>query len=353
MPKKLINSNIIEDDFTHLLTSFRNWNFLKNTRFLITGSTGFIASYFVNFLNHISKENNLKIQIDCLVRSKVKAKQKFFDLTAKSNINVIKADINRPITLKQDYDFILHAASIASPKFFSSNPIETILPNSLGTMNLLKFAEKNKNLKRFIFFSTTGVNGFLDDSLRPVNENTYGPINHQEIQNSYLESKKFGETLCVSWHKQYKIPINIVRPAITYGPGIDLDDDRSYSYFIKCVVNNQNIKLTSDGKAIRNFCYIADFIRGLLYVIKKGKIGETYNICTEHETTIKDLTNLLCNKLVKHKKIKVMFSKEKFKRINFNKTTVSTKKLRDLGWVEHYNVETGFKRTIDYYEKTN
>ena len=111
-------------------------------------------------------------------------------------------------------------------------------------------------------------------------------LDPNKIENCYLESKRMGENLCIAWHHQKKIPIQIVRPAITYGPGVPLDDGRSYADFIKNILNNENIKLHSKGDAIRNFCYIADFISGFFFSFFHGNIGDTYNISSEREYSI-------------------------------------------------------------------
>jgi UDP-glucuronate decarboxylase len=353
MQKLLIDKNkIFTEDFNFIKKNHRAWGLLKNKKILLSGSTGFIASSIIKFLITISKKKKLNLQIDCLLRNKKKGNDIYnqFKLDKKNNLNLIKRNILNDIDLEGQYHYIIHTASLASPSFFTKNPIETILPNSLGVINMLKFAERNKKLKKFIFFSTTGVNGFVDDALRPISEETYGPINHQELENTYLESKRFGETACMSWFHQKKIPINIIRPAITYGPGININDERSYSYFVKSIINNKNIELSSDGSAIRNYCYIADFINGFFFVFFKGKNGETYNVCSKREISIKKLTDTLCNKLFKHKKLKILFTKENFKRINFNRTTVSTKKLENLGWKEGYTINEGFLRTVKSYE---
>ena len=353
MQKPLINkSTIFTEDCNFIEKNHRSWDILKNKKILLSGSTGFIASSIIKFLIIISKKKKLNLQIDCLVRNKKKASDIYnrFKLDKKINLNIIKKNILKDINLDGQYHYIIHTASLASPSFFTKKPIETILPNSLGLINMLKYAERNKHLKKFIFFSTTGVNGFVDDAIRPISEETYGPLNHQELENTYLESKRFGETACMSWFHQKKIPINIIRPAITYGPGININDERSYSYFVKSIIKNKNIELSSDGNAIRNYCYIADFINGFFFVFFKGKNGETYNVCSKREISIKKLANTLCNKLFKDKKLKIFFTKEKFKRINFNRTTVSTKKLENLGWKEIYTINEGFLRTIQSYK---
>ena len=340
---------ILKYDFNFILDTHLPWADLKNKKILITGANGFIASYLIRFLDAANIKLNLNISITGTVRNIDKAKKQFKDLDGKFlDLKVI--NILEPIKIDSHYDFIIHMASIATPKLFESNPIGVVLPNTLGTINLLEFAS-NENLERFIFFSTTGVNGFVDDNLRPISEDVYGGLDPNKIENCYLESKRMGENFCNAWSHQKNVPIQIVRPAITYGPGIQLDDGRAYADFIKNIINSENIMLHSKGDAIRNFCYVADFLTGLFYTIFHGNIGDTYNISSEKEYSILKLAEILTKDVFSEKSLSVDFdlNNNDFLRVNFNKTTVSTKKLRSLGWEEKFSIQEGMKRTVESY----
>ena len=215
---------------------------------------------------------------------------------------------------------------------------------------MLKFAERNK-LNKFIFFSTTAVSGHVDDKLRPISENFYGSFDPTAVESCYIESKRMAENICLSWFRQKKIPVQIIRPAHTYGPGVNFDDGRIYADFISSIVQNKNIILNSDGKSIRNFCYIADFIVGFFHVLFKGKTGEAYNVSNEDEHSIKYIANLLVNKIFKKKFLKVVYKKQKipYVRANFKRSTCSNKKVRLLGWKLKFSIEQGMYRTIESY----
>lgn len=343
-------SKILINDFLIVISEPLNWNLLKNKKILITGGTGFIASYFIKILFLINKKKKLNIRVDCLVRNKKKALKIFIDENYFHNFLKIRENsILKKIKLKTKYNYIFHAASPSSPKLFKS-PIEVLTPNIIGTIELLKFAENN-HLDKFIYFSTTAVSGHVDDKLRPISEDIYGSLDPTAVENCYLESKRMGENICVAWFKQKNIPIQIVRPAHTYGPGIKLSDGRVHADFISSVVKNKDIILHSNGNSIRNFCYIADFIIGLFYVLFKGKNGHAYNVSSEEEYTVKDIANLLVKKIFKQKKLKVIYKRQKnpYIRVNFKRSTCSTKKLRLLGWNLKFSIEQGMKRTIESY----
>ena len=187
---------ILKDDASTVMNEALNWKLLRNKKILITGGTGFIASYFIKILFFINQEKKLNLKVDCIVRNKKRALKIFNDKKYfKNYLSIKKCSILKKIELRPNYNYIFHTASIATPKFFSSSPIEVVLPNTLGTIKLLEFAELNK-LDKFIFFSTTGVNGHLDDKLRPIAENVYGSLDPTKIENCYLESKSWRYRFC-------------------------------------------------------------------------------------------------------------------------------------------------------------
>src|SRR5262249_8483052 len=97
----------------------------------------------------------------------------------------------------------------------------------------------------------------------------------------YDESKRFGETLCVNYHKVHSIPVKIVRPFNNYGPGMRITDRRVMADFFRDALENRNIVLFSDGRATRTFCYTTDAITGYLQVLLSGHHAEPFNIGME------------------------------------------------------------------------
>jgi UDP-glucuronate decarboxylase len=148
------------------------------------------------------------------------------------------------------------------------------------------------------------------------------------------------------------VPVKIVRPATTYGPGIKLDDGRSFADFISNIVNYQDIQIFSDGKALRNFCYLADATLGFFTVMLKGQTGEAYNVATDHEISIINLAKLLVEKVFPERNLKVVMKKDTSKdylRVNYSRTAVDITKVKALGWTLNFPVEEGFKRAVESY----
>lgn len=345
-------NKIILEDLQYITNQALEWEQFKNKTVLISGASGFLASYMIETLLYLNEIKQLNIKVIGLVRNIEAANLKYKHHKFNMNFLLIKQDVCKEFRLGYKVDYIFHMASNATPKLFTSDPVGTILPNVVGTINLLNLAKEN-NIKTFLYFSTSGVYGNIDRSI-PLLENDFGGLDPIDVSSCYLESKKMGENICVSYMQQFNITIKIVRPSINYGPGVDLNDGRSYADFINSIVNKKDIILTSDGQTYRNFCYVADTILGFFIVLLKGNNGEAYNVATEEEIKIIDLANLLTQKLYPELNLKVIIDKSftNYLRKEFTRTAMNIDKIKKLGWNTNYNVEEGFKRTIDSYKET-
>ena len=353
MQKKLTSMDkTILSDFDNIYNELGQISYFNDKVVFITGATGFLGGYLTKYFIYLNKYKNANIKILCLYRNKDRLLQKF---SGEEISEIVPIDQEDQIILAQfSINYVFYAASLASPKYFKDHPIEVIEPNVIGLINILNLLDKSQLIK-FIYFSTTGVAGFVDDQLRPNPEDIYGPLDCCDVSNCYLESKRMGEMICAAWISQRGYPISIVRPAITYGPGIELDDGRSYADFISNIVKNNDILIYSDGSAVRNFLYVSDLVTGLILIATKGVVGSAYNLASESEVSIKNLAIKLADHVFKSKNIKVIFARDtkNFTRINFTRTTVSVSKIKNLGWRETVKLEEGFKRTVNYYEILN
>ncbi|HEY9078875.1 NAD-dependent epimerase/dehydratase family protein [Magnetovibrio sp.] len=347
-----MRNRIIEDDLSYIVNADLPWQELTGKTVLISGAAGFLISYVVHLLLFLNEKNDANIKIIGLVRDAERAREKYASVPQTENLLFISQDVCDEISIDEKIDYIIHAASYATPKVFRDNPVGTILPNVIGTKNLLELAVKN-DVDGFLFFSTSGVYGHVADEDYPVPETCFGGLDPMELSSCYLESKRMGENMCVAWMHQYGVPIKIVRPAITYGPGLDLDGGRSFEDFIACIVRKQDITLYSDGRAIRNFCYIADATLGFFTVLLKGENGQAYNVATDHEISIKDLAQYLVDDVFPERNLKVIskFDTSKdYLRTQFSRTTVDISKIRALGWTLSFPIAPGFKKVVQSFE---
>ena len=269
-------NKIISEDLALILAENIALSEFNNLTILVTGANGFLASYLIKVFLAASAEFRLNIKIYAVVRSSVNAGW-LKDLKESDGLIFYDHDMSNP--LPADFpktDWIIHAASKASPKFYGADPIGTLKPKAIGTLNLLEHAVKNKAHK-FLLISSGEVYGEVSPS-KIIDETAFGAIDTMNIRSSYAESKRMGELLTTIWSKQYNICGLVVRPFHTYGPSLYLDDGRVFSDFVSNVVNNEPIILKSDGKAERPFCYISEAVLGILTILISGSSSQAYNL---------------------------------------------------------------------------
>ncbi|HDL8287349.1 TPA: NAD-dependent epimerase/dehydratase family protein, partial [Yersinia enterocolitica] len=330
-----MNRKIIDQDINSIINSCPELMELKNKKILITGANGFIPAYMVETISLLNEDYGLGIEVYALVRSETRAKNRFSHFLGKSWFNIIVQDVSDEIKIDASINYIIHAASQASPLYYKTDPVGTLLANTKGTYNILEFARKNINsIDSVLFFSSAEVYGNLSNDVQYVSENDFGPLNCCELRACYAESKRMGETMCISWESQYSIPCKIVRIFHTYGPGMDLNDGRVFADFVRSAVQGKNIEMKSDGSAIRAFCYLSDAINAIFKVLLCGETSTAYNIGNEScEVSIRSLAYSI-NELSTNKKSTVIISGKDDNYIpsTVNRIVPNTEKLRALGW---------------------
>lgn len=322
-------------------------NKLDGKKFLITGATGLIGSFLVDFLLYLNEKYNFSIKIYAMSRSEEKIKKRFSYFKDKyENIIFLEQDVANPINLEEMVDYIVSAASNADPIKYSLYPVETIITNILGTKNILDFARKNPKTK-VLFTSSMEVYGKIDNKYS-FSENDYGLINYNEIRSSYPEGKRVAEILCRSYFEEYGVKSIICRLGYIYGPTMINSDSKVIAQFIKNVMNGENIILKSKGEQKRSYCYVADAITGMLIALIKGKSGEVYNIANSNSIiSISDMANLFAymNNLKVEFKLPDQIERKGFS--NSQNSIINESKLKNLGWNPIYNMEKGIKNTLD------
>ncbi|MBI3891533.1 MAG: NAD-dependent epimerase/dehydratase family protein, partial [Candidatus Wallbacteria bacterium] len=244
---------------------------------MVTGANGFLPAYMVETLLYLNETHAAGIRVLALVRDTARAAARFAAYAGRDDLRFQTQDLGLPLPPALSADVIIHAASQASPKFYDPDPVGTLKPNVIGTANLLDLA-RDCSAGHFLFFSSGEVYGQPAEPAGLIGETARGYVDPTAVRSCYAESKRMAETMCVAWHHQFGVPVRIVRPFHTYGPGMRLDDGRVFADFVADIVQGRDILLQSDGSALRAFCYLADATVGFFTVLLKGKVAEAYNI---------------------------------------------------------------------------
>jgi dTDP-glucose 4,6-dehydratase/UDP-glucuronate decarboxylase len=261
---------------------------------LLTGAAGFLGTQFLNLFARLNDSGRLTRSCNVLAVDNFRRglPEGLRSLTPRGDIALQTVDIVATRDFPQA-DFIIHAASIASPTFYRQYPLETMDANVTGLRNLLDHAVQHRP-RSFLFFSSSEIYGDPDPANIPTAEHYRGFVSCTGPRACYDESKRFGETLCVTFHRLYGLPIKIVRPFNNYGPGLSIDDRRVLPDFFRDVLAGRDITLLSDGRATRTFCYVSDAISGYMLALLSAHDGEAFNIGSESpEISMETLAELV------------------------------------------------------------
>jgi len=274
-----------EKEISEILDNLGSISF-EDCTVLLTGGSGFLGSWISDVL---IEQNTRVFCVDNLSSGRKKNVSHHID---NDNFHFIQHDISTPLYLDEKFDYVFHLASRASPLEFEKYPIEILKANSLGTLNALGIAKKNR--ARVLFTSTSEVYG--NALVIPTPESYYGNVNPVGIRGCYDEAKRVGEAYCIAYLRQYGVDVRIARIFNTYGPRMRSDGyyGRVIPRFIHQALNNEPITIFGDGTQTRSFCYVTDQIEGLLRLAGIHNLsGEICNIGTTEEITINTLATLI------------------------------------------------------------
>jgi nucleoside-diphosphate-sugar epimerase len=294
--------DIVSNDLDSMCANLKEeFSMLGGGRLLITGGAGFLGHYFVQSALHwnktVGRDSPIRLVVyDSLVRGMPAWLRQVEEDNA---LMLVRHDIRNPLPEDMgSFDYIIHAASIASPTYYRRDPIGTMDANVNGLRMLLDYARAKQGtsipVKGFLFFSSSEIYGEPSPENIPTPESYRGLVSCTGPRACYDEAKRYGETLCVNFAQQYGLPITVARPFNNYGPGLKISDRRVIPDFARDILRGRDIIMLSDGSPRRTFCYSADAVTGYYKVLIRGHRGEAYNIGVETpEISIAELADRL------------------------------------------------------------
>ena len=316
------------------------------SKILVTGGLGFIGS---NFISEIISDENFIVNIDCETYSSVESSMLSF--VSNKNYKHYKININDynkvyEIIKKYSFDYIFHFAAESHVDNSISNSFLFAQTNVIGTLNLLEaYNNIKKKNKLFIHVSTDEVYGSIEEG--KFNEDSpYKP------GSPYSASKASSDHFVKSFYNTHNLPIIITNCCNNYGPY--QNKEKLIPTIINSLINKKEIPVYGNGKNIREWIYVKDHVNGLIYISRKGEIGESYCIGSSVEFTNIELVIKICqiyDKLNNSNGSDNLISFVNDRKGHDFRYALNSKKINKLGWNCKMTFEKSIIKTITWYLK--
>jgi UDP-glucose 4-epimerase len=312
---------------------------LSNKRILITGGAGFIGSTLIGLL---VADNDIVVY-DNFRRNALAGRP----YENHKRLQLVHGDILDSSKLQKAMagaHLVVHCAAVAGIDTVIKRPTETMRINMLGTANVLEAAREIAGIERVINFSTSEVFGRSAFRADEANLTEIGAVG--EARWTYAVSKLAAEHLANAYYQEFGLPVVTLRPFNVYGPG--QVGEGALRTFILRALKNEEIEIHGDGNQIRAWCYIDDFIEGLMSSMTHPRaIGESFNIGNSRAVvTVFGLAQTVVRVL--NSKSPIRFTNKTYADVELR--VPSVKKARELiGFEAKVDLEEGLLRTAEYY----
>jgi len=305
-------------------------------RILVTGGAGFIGSHLCD---RLVAEGHDVVCLDNLCTGSLRNIEQLQD---SPDFRFVLADAAEPINL--EVDSVAHLASPASPIDYSRLAVETMLVNSMGTLQALEVARKNA--ARFLLASTSEVYG--DPLQVPQGEDYHGNVNPIGPRACYDEAKRFAEALTTSYQRIYGLQAVILRIFNTFGPRMRREDGRVVPNFILQAIAGQPLTVYGDGTQTRSFCYVDDLVEGIYRALTtEAASGEVINLGNDGEMTILALAEKVKEITGSDSQVDYFTLPED----DPQRRQPRLEKARSiLGWEPEVSLEDGLRRVVEWFQ---
>ncbi len=303
---------------------------------LITGGAGFIGSHLCERLLEQGCD------VLCVDNYFTGSKDNIAHLHDNPRFEIMRHDVTFPLYV--EVDEIYNLACPASPVHYQHDPVQTTKTSVHGAINMLGLA---KRLRAKVFqASTSEVYG--DPKIHPQHEAYWGNTNPIGLRACYDEGKRCAETLFFDYHRQHGLNIKVARIFNTYGPRMHPNDGRVVSNFIVQAIRGEDITVYGDGLQTRAFCYVDDLVEGFLRLMDAGDdFTGPVNLGNPSEFTILDLAEKVIEMVGSGSK--VVFQGLPMDDPARRCPDISLA-VKELGWNPTIDLDTGLRRTIDYFD---
>lgn len=284
-----VANTIIQADLAAILSAEPAMHQLAGAHLFITGGTGFIGRWLLESLALFNDTTPTPCQVTLLTRSRARFTQTAAHLAQRPDFRIVEGDVADFQGLERnDVQFVIHAATDASPYSAETNPTGIIRTIVHGTERVLDWATRQP-LRAMVYVSSGAIYGTQPPHLECLPETYEGGPSPARSGAAYAEAKRLAETLCSIAAERQRIPLSIARLFTFVGPFQSLDSGFAVTDFCRDGLAGRPLQINGDGTAVRSYCYGADMAIWLWAMLLRGQRGTVYNLGSDHPLSIRAL----------------------------------------------------------------
>jgi len=312
-------------------------------KILVTGGAGFIGGNFVLYMVN-QYPDDIIVNLDALTYAGNLETLK--SVEHKANYKFVKGDIAdrdfiNQLFEEEKFDWVVNFAAESHVDRSIVNPGIFVETNVLGTQVLLD-ASRKYSVKRYHQVSTDEVYGDLPLDRKDLFFTETTPLH---TSSPYSASKASADLLCLAYFRTFNSPITISRCSNNYGPYHF--PEKLIPLMISRALNNQTLPVYGKGENIRDWLHVYDHCVAIDLILRKGRVGEVYNIGGHNERTNLEVVQTILHELNKPESLIQYVTDRKGHDLRYaiDPTKIET----ELGWKAVYTFDTGIKQTIEWY----
>ncbi|MFO1538013.1 MAG: dTDP-glucose 4,6-dehydratase [Actinomycetota bacterium] len=304
-------------------------------RLLVTGGAGFIGS---NYVHHVLEHSDDSVTVfDALTYAGNLANLE--DLDGNPRLTFVQGDITdrAAVTAVMDgHDAVVHFAAESHVDRSIASPDEFVHTNCDGT-NVMCDVARRVGVDRFLHISTDEVYGSIE-------EGSFTEADRLEPRSPYSASKAGSDLIAMSYRTTYGLPVLVTRSSNNFGPY--QFPEKVIPLFVTNLLDGRKVPLYGDGLNVRDWCYVMDNCAAVDLVLRRGEVGEIYNIGAGNEITNRELTDAILG-LLGHGDEMIDYVEDRLG--HDRRYSIDTTKVEALGWRPARELREALEATVAWY----